>query len=93
MLFKDIDTGQAQLKPRYDKFIMACKFAAANGHDYIWIDTRCIDKSSSAELSEAINSMFRGYQESAECFPYLCDVPTQSPWDSVWLHVGGPYKK
>lgn len=37
----------------------ACQQARQDGYDYIWIDTCCIDKSSSAELSEAINSMFR----------------------------------
>ena len=31
--------------------------------EHIWIDTCCIDKSSSAELSEAINSMYRYYRE------------------------------
>jgi hypothetical protein len=41
---------------------------------YIWIDTCCIDKSSSAELSEAINSMYRWYEESEVCYAYLEDV-------------------
>lgn len=39
-----------------------------------WIDTCCIDKSSSAELSEAINSMFRWYQDARICYVYLPDV-------------------
>jgi hypothetical protein len=33
----------------------------------------CIDKSSSAELSEAINSMYRWYKTSAICYAYLSD--------------------
>lgn len=37
-------------------------------------DTICIDKTSSAELSEAINSMYRWYQESVVCYAYLDDV-------------------
>ncbi|OAR05919.1 hypothetical protein LLEC1_07813, partial [Akanthomyces lecanii] len=41
---------------------------------YIWIDTCCIDKSSSAELSEAINSMFQWYEDAAVCYVYLSDV-------------------
>ena len=41
---------------------------------YIWIDTCCIDKSSSAELSEAINSMFNWYENSTVCYVYLEDV-------------------
>jgi hypothetical protein len=38
------------------------------------VDTCCIDKSSSAELTEAINSMFRWYYESTKCYIYLSDV-------------------
>jgi len=55
--------------------------AHRSGYGFIWIDTCCIDKTSSAELSEAINSMFRYYQEAAICYAYLSDVPgaTSSP--------------
>ena len=56
------------------KIFNACKQAERDGFEYIWIDTCCIDKSSSAELSEAINSMYRWYQESAYCYVYLSDV-------------------
>jgi hypothetical protein len=50
-------------------------FASCRGFDYIWIDTCCIDRSSNAELSEAINSMFRWYRRARTCFAYLFDVP------------------
>ncbi|RWA04064.1 hypothetical protein EKO27_g11037 [Xylaria grammica] len=56
------------------KVLDAAKKASRNGFKYIWIDTCCIDKSSSAELSEAINSMYRWYQDSAVCYVYLSDV-------------------
>ena len=56
------------------KVINACKRAASDGFEYIWIDTCCIDKRSSAELSEAINSMFRWYAEAQVCYTYLDDV-------------------
>jgi Heterokaryon incompatibility protein (HET) len=49
------------------------------GYGFVWIDTCCIDKSSSAELSEAINSMYRWYKESRQCFVYLADVVAQFP--------------
>ena len=52
----------------------SCKLAARDRHQYIWIDTCCIDKTSSAELSEAINSMYRWYEESQVCYAYLADV-------------------
>ena len=46
---------------------------------YIWVDTCCIDKKSSTELSEAINSMFNWYAESAICFAHLADVTSTTP--------------
>ncbi|RTE82513.1 hypothetical protein BHE90_002953 [Fusarium euwallaceae] len=51
-----------------------CSVARMNGFEYVWVDTCCIDKTSSAELSEAINSMYRWYQEATMCYAYLEDV-------------------
>jgi hypothetical protein len=65
----------AKSKAGYAKIQNACSVAKACNFDYIWIDTCCIDKTSSAELSEAINSMFRWYQKAIICFAYLFDVP------------------
>jgi len=56
------------------KVVAACALARREDYQYIWIDTCCIDKSSSAELSEAINSMFKWYQGSKVCFAFLADV-------------------
>ncbi|KAI1161983.1 hypothetical protein F5B18DRAFT_625984 [Nemania serpens] len=58
------------------KFRGSCRQAEEDGYDYIWIDTCCIDKDSSAELSEAIQSMFRWYRRAAICYAYLSDVPS-----------------
>jgi hypothetical protein len=52
-------TGIDVQKAGYQKIKKCCKTGAADGYEYVWIDTCCIDKTSSAELSEAINSMFR----------------------------------
>ncbi|KAK1753929.1 hypothetical protein QBC47DRAFT_325016 [Echria macrotheca] len=52
----------------------AARLAKSQGFGYIWIDTCCINKTSSAELSEAINSMFRWYQEASVCYAFLNDV-------------------
>lgn len=62
------------IKKGLTKLQGACKQASRAGLEYIWIDTCCIDKTSSAELSEAINSMYAWYQESAVCYVYLHDV-------------------
>ena len=48
--------------------------AVKDGLDNVWIDTLCIDKSSSAELGEAINSMYRWYQDAEVCYVYLADL-------------------
>ncbi|PKS12108.1 hypothetical protein jhhlp_001406 [Lomentospora prolificans] len=53
-----------------------CKKARDDGFAYAWIDTCCIDKTSSAELTEAINSMYRWYEEASVCYAYLIDIPT-----------------
>lgn len=58
----------------YTKIDGCCRQAAKDGLDYVWIDTCCIDKSSSAELSEGINSMFQWYRKSKICYVYLSDV-------------------
>ena len=58
----------------YRKIKDCCKLAASDGWQYVWIDTCCIDKTSSAELSEAINSMYRWYGEAQICYAYLADV-------------------
>lgn len=56
------------------KILMSAKQARRDGLSYIWIDTICIDKSSSAELSEAINSMFEWYARAKVCYTYLADA-------------------
>ncbi|RBR17595.1 hypothetical protein FVER53590_25089 [Fusarium verticillioides] len=58
----------------YRKIVDFCAKAKTEGFEYGWIDTCCIDKTSSAELSEAINSMFQWYRKSAACYVYLNDV-------------------
>ena len=72
------DIGNTNPKTRrsagYRKLENCCSQAVADGFEYVWIDTCCIDKTSSAELSEAINSMYRWYREAQVCYAYLSDV-------------------
>lgn len=58
----------------WDKIRCACEQAREHGYGHIWIDTCCINKESSAELSEAINSMYTWYQNATICYAYLDDV-------------------
>ncbi|TFK82485.1 HET-domain-containing protein [Polyporus arcularius HHB13444] len=59
-----------------EKIRRCCELAEKHGYKWVWIDTCCIDKTSSAELSEAINSMYRYYALAAICYGYLRDVDT-----------------
>jgi hypothetical protein len=72
--FKDLVDGVGKSKAGYSKIRFCRKQAAEDGLQFFWVDTCCIDKSSSAELSEAINSMFRWYRDAAKCYVYLSDV-------------------
>ena len=58
----------------YKKIVDTCEKAQTDGYEWVWVDTCCIDKRSSAELSEAINSMYRWYANSKVCYAYLHDV-------------------
>jgi hypothetical protein len=73
--FQDIQGSEAGKKAGYEKIRRCCKKAAADGFEYIWVDTCCIEKASSCELSEAINSMYRWYRDAEVCYVYLVDVP------------------
>ena len=59
----------------YRKVLQSCELAQKDGYQKLWVDTCCIDKRSSAELSEAINSMYRWYENAKVCYAYLHDVP------------------
>ncbi|KAF2452109.1 hypothetical protein P171DRAFT_324263, partial [Karstenula rhodostoma CBS 690.94] len=58
----------------YRKIVQSAKEAKNLGYQWIWIDTCCIDKTSSAELQESINSMYKWYKESSICLVYLNDI-------------------
>lgn len=60
-----------------DKISGSCRIARQAGYRLIWNDACCIDKSSSAELTEAINSMFQWYRHADVCYVYLADVPDE----------------
>ena len=73
----------ARNKTGFSKIDMACRQALKDGLDYLWVDTNCIDKKSSAELSEAINSMFSWYKNAAICYAYLSDVKPRPPETAI----------
>lgn len=78
--FQDIQQlGQGRWKNGFSKIAQCCSRAASDDIGWAWIDTCCIDRSSSAELSEAINSMYNWYENSEVCYAYLYDVPPLGP--------------
>ncbi|RAK97271.1 uncharacterized protein BO80DRAFT_193577 [Aspergillus ibericus CBS 121593] len=58
----------------FRKAWLCCQQALRDGIPWVWIDTCCIDKRSTVELSEAINSMFRWYKNARRCYVYLADL-------------------
>src|SRR5882757_9445654 len=65
--FKDIDSNILSHKAGYQKIRYLCEQATKDQLSWAWSDTCCINKESSAELSEAINSMFQWYQHAKIC--------------------------
>ncbi|KAI0447192.1 HET-domain-containing protein [Xylaria telfairii] len=84
VLFQDLSSPGHKKKLGYKKIRGCCEQAIRDDFDFVWVDTCCIDKRSSAELSEAINSMFRWYGEAKACYVYLADVD----WPD---NLGEPY--
>ncbi|KAF2260950.1 beta transducin-like protein HET-D2Y [Lojkania enalia] len=90
--FDDLTNGTGTDKPGYEKIRFCAAQARQDGLDYFWIDTCCINKENKAELSHAINSMFRWYRNAARCYVYLSDVSTAklredsdtSDWESAF---------
>ncbi|KAF4439410.1 beta transducin [Fusarium acutatum] len=73
--FQDMQNKKGMERSGYNKIKQACALALENGYGYAWVDTCCIDKTSSAELSEAINSMMSWHERAEICYTYLADVP------------------
>jgi len=68
------DIENASKKKGFAKIQGACNKAREHELEWVWVDTNCIDKTSSAELTEAINSMFDWHAQAEECYAYLEDV-------------------
>ncbi|KAF9470704.1 hypothetical protein BDN70DRAFT_845731, partial [Pholiota conissans] len=67
---KDLDMQH----PGYRKLVQFSRAALENYNMSLgWMDTVCIDKSSSSELGESIRSMYKWYQHSSVCITYLAE--------------------
>ena len=74
--FKDLMDGTGKSKTGYNKIRFCGQQAKLDSLQHFWVDTCCINKSNSAELQKAINSMFRWYRNATRCYVYLSDVST-----------------
>ena len=72
--YSELVAGAGKDKTGFAKIRFCSERVEADGLEYCWVDTCCIDKSTSDELSTAINSMFRWYQRASKCYVYLSDV-------------------
>ncbi|KAH8663632.1 P-loop containing nucleoside triphosphate hydrolase protein [Tricladium varicosporioides] len=100
--YQDLISGAGKSKSGYEKIKFCGEQATRDSLQYFWVDTCCINKSDPAELSKAINSMFRWYRNAKKCYVYLADVSTpgdddvkvyQSTWEvafrgSKWFTRG-----
>jgi hypothetical protein len=92
--YQDLISGAGKSKSGYEKIKFCGEQATRDGLRYFWVDTCCIDKSNSVELSTAIISMFRWYRNAEKCYVYLTDVsapaysgdvrPSQSTWEAAF---------
>jgi len=74
--FEDLTNSTGKNKSGYEKIQFCGEQARRDGLQYFWVDTCCINKANHAELSLAINSMFRWYRNASRCYVYLSDVPS-----------------
>ncbi|KAF3075868.1 hypothetical protein CFAM422_001941 [Trichoderma lentiforme] len=77
------------IEKAFEKINRCCTRAKSDAFRYVWIDSCCIDKTSSAELSEAINSMYLWYYKAGRCYAYLSDVQSMDTFkESEWFARG-----
>lgn len=83
--WQEADALQAEKPAGLEKLKGFCKTAHSEPYRarYGWIDTICIDKSSTSELDESIRSMYRWYLNSKVCIVYLAETPRSSTLDGM----------
>ena len=92
--FDEFSSESSKSKAGYAKIWFCAQQAKRDGLEYFWVDTCCINKANAVEVQDAINYMFRWYQEAAQCYVYLADVSVQKrkadnenfqyPWEPLF---------
>ena len=74
----------------HPKIRNCCIVAEEDAYRGVWIDSCCINKESSSELSEVINLMYQWYKESAGSEPRGAR-PSSSPSPPTWTPTVRPH--
>jgi Heterokaryon incompatibility protein (HET) len=87
--YRDVVDSNGRGKAGYKKLTFCAEQARRDGLLYFWVDTCCIDKSTSDEVQASINSMFRWYRNAARCYVYLSDISidgdqSQTSWEAAF---------
>ncbi|KAI6041046.1 hypothetical protein EDC04DRAFT_2893445 [Pisolithus marmoratus] len=95
LIMRDKERKEIRGRTGYKKIVQTCRRAQKDGLEWVWIDTCCINKESSSELSEAINSMYKWYANAELCYAYLHDTlgdywtnPRESRATPKWFSRG-----
>ncbi|KAL4069896.1 hypothetical protein V8B97DRAFT_2049062 [Scleroderma yunnanense] len=83
-LVKTEENDEIRQRFGYKVILGSCEQAKRDGCKWLWVDICCIDKCSSADLSEVINSTYRWYEKSRVCYAYLHDVRGSSLPVDCW---------
>lgn len=89
--FEDMTNSTSQDKSGYEKIRFCGEQAKRDNLQYFWVDSCCINKANYTELSQAINSMFRWYQNASKCYVYLSDVSVDISERGTQI-FGDPYE-
>lgn len=71
----ELKTGEKPMStPQLEKIRRSCALARGQGIKCMWINSCCINNTSTVEETASINSMFRWYRDAKVCITYLSDV-------------------
>ncbi|KAI0391551.1 heterokaryon incompatibility protein-domain-containing protein [Xylariaceae sp. FL0594] len=70
----DMSGPRGRQRKGFKKIEFCCEQARRDGIEWAWVDTCCVDSSSTEDVTMTVNSLFRWYQNAKICYVYLADV-------------------
>ncbi|KAG8217011.1 hypothetical protein J3R82DRAFT_7325 [Butyriboletus roseoflavus] len=77
--YQDIASRRRRVA-RFKKLVQFCETSRRLGCKLAWVDTCCIDKTDTAELSEANHATYKWYANSSLCIVYLAESTSYEDW-------------